>query len=66
MKIYLATTIVVFGLIAVLQATRLINRWPVVVGAWNVPLWLSGLAVIVAAGLCLWAICLLVLKARGA
>jgi high-affinity Fe2+/Pb2+ permease len=63
-KVYLVITGVLFGLITILQATRLINRWPAVIGTWNVPLWISGIAVIVAAGLCIWAFCLFIKAGR--
>ena len=61
-KAYLVTSGTLLGLIAILQAGRLISRWPVEVGPWTVPLWASGIAVIVAAGLCIWAFSLTVKK----
>ena len=61
-KAYLVTSGTLFGLIAILQAGRLLSRWPVEVGTWTVPLWASGIAVIVAAGLCIWAFSLTVKK----
>lgn len=39
---------VIFGIIAVLHAFRLFNRWDANIAGWSVPLWLSGVAVIVA------------------
>lgn len=46
---------IVFGVVAVLQAVRAFNEWPVQVGPFAVPVWFSWLAFVVAAGLCLWA-----------
>jgi hypothetical protein len=45
----------VFGVVAVLQAVRAFNEWPVQVGPFAVPIWFSWLAFAVTAGLCLWA-----------
>jgi|SoiMetStandDraft_2_1073263.scaffolds.fasta_scaffold2729746_1 hypothetical protein len=47
---------VVFGLIAGLQATRALLRIPAQVGAHDVPVWISWVAVAVAGSLCIWAI----------
>ena len=46
---------IVFGVVAVLQAVRAFNEWPVQVGPLAVPVWFSWVAFVVAAGLCLWA-----------
>ena len=46
---------IVFGVVAVLQAVRAFNEWPVQVGPFAVPVWFSWLAFVVAGGLCLWA-----------
>ena len=45
---------VVFGLIAAAQAARLVIRPAVIVNGWELPLWPSGLAVLVLGALCLW------------
>lgn len=55
MKHYLLTTGTLFSLIAIFQGLRLANQWPVQVGTIIVPLWTSGIAVLVATGLCIWA-----------
>ena len=44
-----------FGVIAVAQAVRALNRWPVHVGGIDVPAWASWVAVVVAGSLCVWA-----------
>lgn len=38
---------VLFGLIALLHLVRLLQGWPAVIGAWTMPLGLSGVAVVV-------------------
>jgi hypothetical protein len=45
----------IFGLIAVLQATRAFLQIPAQVGAHDVPLWISWVAVAVAGSLSVWA-----------
>jgi hypothetical protein len=42
---------VVFGLVAMVQLVRLVLEWPVVVNGINIPLWVSVIAFLVAAGL---------------
>jgi hypothetical protein len=46
---------VIFGVVAVIQAIRAFNEWPVQVGPLAVPLWFSWIALIVAGSLCVWA-----------
>jgi hypothetical protein len=38
----------VFALAALLQALRIYLGWPVVIGGWNAPMWVSWIAVVVA------------------
>jgi len=52
---YLIVSGIVFGGIGVLQAARALNEWPVRVGNFNVPVWVSWVAMSVAGSLCLWA-----------
>ena len=52
---YRTTSGVVFGVIALLQAIRLLRQLPVTVGSTTVPVWVSGIAVVVAGSLCVWA-----------
>jgi hypothetical protein len=42
---------VIFAIIAILQLVRALIGWPVTVGNITVPIWLSWIAAIVAAGL---------------
>lgn len=43
-----------FTLMALLHGLRLLAGWPVVIAGWNVPAWLSGLAVPLLATLAFW------------
>ncbi len=52
---YAVVSGVFFGVIALLQAVRAVNQWPVHVGTFEIPLWTSWIAMVVAASLCLWA-----------
>ena len=42
---------VIFALVALAHLARIFMDWPVVIDGWTVPLWLSGIAFIVAGGL---------------
>jgi high-affinity Fe2+/Pb2+ permease len=44
-----------FGLLAAVQLTRLLFRWPVQVASVSVPLWASALAILITAVLATWA-----------
>ena len=46
---------IVFGIVAILQAIRAFNEWPVQIGPIAVPVWFSWIAFVVAGGLCAWA-----------
>ncbi len=46
---------VIFGLVALLQAVRAIAGWAVQIGSFQVPVWFSWIAVIVAGSLAAWA-----------
>jgi hypothetical protein len=55
MRTYLAVSGTVFGLVALLHLLRLLRHWPAVIAAWNVPLWASGIGLLAAGSLCVWA-----------
>jgi hypothetical protein len=55
-KHYELVSSTIFGVIAALQAIRAFFQIPAQVGAHDVPLWVSWLAVGVASSLCIWAI----------
>ncbi|MSR32356.1 MAG: hypothetical protein EXR99_12725 [Gemmataceae bacterium] len=52
---YLIISGTFFALIVVLHGMRLVCRWPAQIGSFQIPLWASGLAIGLAAGLASWA-----------
>lgn len=52
---YIVVSGTVFGVVAVLQALRVLNQWPMHLGSIEIPIWASWLAVVVAGSLCVWA-----------
>ena len=52
---YVVVSGVLFGVIAVAQAVRASNQWAVQVNGFDVPVWVSWLATLVAGSLCVWA-----------
>ena len=52
---YVVVSGLVFGLIALLQALRALTQLPAHVGGFEVPVWASWVAVVVAGSLCVWA-----------
>ena len=46
---------VFFTLLALVQLMRLVLRWPVTVAGAEVPLWVSGVACLIAGGFAVWA-----------
>jgi len=52
---YVVVSGVLFGVIAALQAVRALNQWPVHIDGFDVPVWASWIATIVAGSLCVWA-----------
>jgi high-affinity Fe2+/Pb2+ permease len=55
MRRYEKVSGVVFGLLAAVQLTRLLFRWPVQVASVSVPLWASAIAVVITGVLATWA-----------
>lgn len=47
-KSFFTVTLVIFSLIALLQALRLAYGWSAVIAGFEVPMWLSGLFVVLA------------------
>jgi hypothetical protein len=45
----------VFSLLTAVQLLRVLFRWPVQVGSLSVPLWASGLAILILGALAIWA-----------
>jgi hypothetical protein len=52
---YVVVSGVLFGVVAILQAVRALNQWPVHVAGIEVPVWGSWIAMVVAGSLCVWA-----------
>ncbi len=48
----------IFALVALLQALRIFMGWPVVIGGWSAPMWISWIAIVVAGGLSYFALTL--------
>jgi len=52
---YVVVSGFLFGVIAVLQAVRAVNQWPVHIGGFAVPVFASWIAMVIAGGLSVWA-----------
>jgi high-affinity Fe2+/Pb2+ permease len=52
---YVIISGVVFGVIAAVQLMRALYQWPVQIGGFDMPVWASWIAVLVAGSLCVWA-----------
>ena len=52
---YFVVSGALFGVVAVIQAVRALNQWPVQVGSFEIPVWASWIATVVAGSLCVWA-----------
>jgi hypothetical protein len=57
-KAYLIVSTVIFSLVAVIHLMRFALGWSVQLGTWNVPLWMSLLAVLVSASVAIWGLTL--------
>lgn len=55
MRTYEIVSGVVFAAVAVAHALRAARAWTMQVDAWSIPVWVSGLAALVAVGLSVWA-----------
>ncbi|MBI4449544.1 hypothetical protein HY634_00635 [Candidatus Uhrbacteria bacterium] len=53
-RTYARFTGAIFLIIAVLHLLRILYRWSAAIGGWSVPMWLSWVALIVAAYLAWW------------
>jgi len=41
----------IFAIVALLHVLRILMGWPAVIGGWEVPMWVSWIALVVAGGL---------------
>ena len=55
MRRYVLVSGLFLALLACVQLLRLVMQWPVRVATFDVPLWLSGVAAIIAGSLAMWA-----------
>jgi len=51
---YAAVSAVIFAIVSVMHVVRLINRWPVVIGPYNISMNASWVALVVGALLSIW------------
>lgn len=58
MRAYLWVSGVVFGVVALVHVLRIAYAWPVQIAGLTVPVEVSWIGLIVAGGLCVWAISL--------
>jgi len=47
---------VIFAVVALLHLLRVYMAWPVMIGGWTVPMWVSWIALVVAGGLSYFAL----------
>jgi hypothetical protein len=52
---YVVVSGLVFGFVAVAQASRALMQLPVHVGSYEIPVWASWVATVVTGSLCVWA-----------
>jgi hypothetical protein len=50
-KLFHLITGIIFALVALAHVLRIYFGWPAVIGSWSAPMWISWLAIVVAAGL---------------
>ncbi len=55
MRAYLQVSGTLFSVIALAHVFRVIQRWPVEVASWAVPMWVSVLGFLLAGALAVWA-----------
>jgi hypothetical protein len=54
----------IFALVALLHLWRAYMEWPVVIGGWSVPIWISWIGLVVAGGLSYFGLKLAMRRAR--
>jgi hypothetical protein len=50
-KTFTAIASAIFAAVALVQVLRIYFGWPVVIGTWSVPMWISWIAVVVDGGM---------------
>ena len=51
---YIMASAIVFTIVGLVHLLRAIQGWPVELGTWIVPVWLSGVAFVLSGGLATW------------
>jgi hypothetical protein len=51
---YILASAIIFTVVGSVHLLRAIQGWPVELGTWMVPVWLSGVACVLSAGLATW------------
>jgi hypothetical protein len=51
---YIMASAMVFAFVGLVHLLRAIQGWPVELGTWVVPVWLSGVAFLLSGGLAAW------------
>ena len=64
-RMYLFISGGVFGIVALFHLLRVVRCWPVVLGSWSAPLWLSWLGIVGPSFLCIWALRLAMRSGRS-
>jgi len=57
-KAYLIVSTIIFALVAVAHLVRFVLGWSAQIGTWDIPLWLSMLAILVSASFAIWGLSL--------
>jgi hypothetical protein len=52
--IFCIVAAVIFAIVALLHLLRVYMGWPVVIGDWSAPMWVSWIALVVAGVLAIW------------
>ncbi len=55
MRRYEQVSGIIFGIVSLVQLTRIVMGWPVQIDLFTVPIWFSGVAFIVTGALSVWA-----------
>lgn len=54
MRPYLRASTILFGLLATVQLIRLVRGWPIAVAGLSIPVWVSGIAVLIMGSMAVW------------
>ena len=54
-RAYVRISGTIFGIVSILHLLRVVNGWPLELGPWSVPMWISWCGKVGPAILCVWA-----------